>query len=268
MKKFGFLHSALLCATLALVSCRKPEAVDNKSPDAGKKLVMESIQAHGGTEKWYGNGLLRFRWIYHMSDKGPQAIVNTLQTVDPKTMNVVHEVADSKIRFGVNGGQAWIFPKGAEFTPPVKFWALTPFYFIGMPFVFNDPNARFEKLPETIAFEGMDYDQVKITYTKEAGDSPDDWYVLVIDPKTKITRGAYYVVTNPLVARDGPGPPKFITLDGLKDASGILLASGHRTFTMEDGKIGKQMRFTEVSEVEYLPEKSVDFSIPADAEKL
>jgi len=263
-----FPRSALLGGLLALASCQKNESATGDVPKEGQQLVMDSMQAHGGTEKWYGNGPLRFRWTYHMTDKGPQAVVNTLQTVDPKTMNVVHEVADSKIRFGIKGGQYWISPADAEFTPPAKFWALTPFYFIGIPFVFNDPNARFEKLAEKITFEGKEYDQVKITYTSEAGDSPDDWYVLVIDPETKLTKGAYYIVTHPLVAPDGPGPAKFITLDGLKDVSGLLLASGHRTFKIEDGKIGAQMRFTEVSEVGFVPEDAVDFSIPVDAEKL
>jgi len=31
---------------------------------------------------------------------------------------------------------------------------------------------------------------------------------------------------------------------------------------MEDGKIGEQMRFTEVSGVKWLPEGSVDVSVP------
>ncbi len=268
MKKHLLPVSALLGGLLFLSSCQKEESAVGNVPNEGQQRVMDSIQAHGGAEKWYENGPLKFRWVYHMSDKGPEAVVNTLQTVDPKTMNVVHEVADSNIRFGIKDGQYWISPADAEFTPPAKFWALTPFYFIGIPFVFNDPNARFEKLDEKITFEGKDYDQVKVTYTSEAGDSPDDWYVLAIDPETKLTRGAYYIVTHPLVAPDGPGPAKFISLDGLTDVSGVQLASGHRTFQMEDGKIGDQMRFTEVSEVGFVPEESVDFSIPEGSGKL
>ena len=39
-------------------------------------------------------------------------------------------------------------------------------------------------------FEGKDCTQVKVTYDKAAGDSPDDYYVLLLDPETKLTRGA------------------------------------------------------------------------------
>lgn len=189
-------------------------------------------------------------------------MVDTVQTVQPSTMAVVHEVVGKDIRFGMNNGEVWIRPEDAEFTSPPRFWSLTPFYFLGIPFVFNDPNANFEILPEKMDFEGKGYTQVKVTYNKAAGDSPDDYYVLLIDAETKETRGAYYTVTNSLVAKDGVGPPKFITLDDLQDVGGVKLAGGHRTFAMEDGKIGAQMRFTEVSGVKWLPEGAVDLGVP------
>lgn len=253
---FGLLGAAFLAA-----GCQSEDkAADVSNP--GQDLVMESIEAHGGKEKWYGNGQLQFRWTYHMSDKGSEAVVDTVQTVDPSTMAVVHEVVGKDIRFGMNNGEVWIQPKDAEFMSPPRFWSLTPFYFLGIPFVFNDPNAIFEMLPEKLEFEGKGYTQVKVTYNKQAGDSPDDYYVLLIDPETKLTRGAYYIVTSSLVAKDGPGPPKFITLDKLQDIGGLKLASGHRTFAMEDGKIVDQMRFTEVADVKWLPEGTVDLSVP------
>jgi hypothetical protein len=87
--------------------------------------------------------------------------------------------------------------------------------------------------------------------------------VLLIDPETKLTRGTYYIVTHPLVAPNGPGPEKFISLDNLIDVDGIQLASGLRTFSMTDGQIGAQMRFTKVSDVKYLPRDNVDLSIPS-----
>ena len=188
------MNLAFICGVaglgLTLAGCGKPVESSAVVVDEGRQLVMDSIAAHGGTEKWYGSGQLQFRWTYHMSDKGPEAVVDTLQTVDPKTLAVVHEVAGKDIRFGISGGEDWIRPEGAEFMPPPRFWALTPFYFLGIPFVFNDENANFELLPDQMEFEGKDYTQVKVTYDKAAGDSPDDYYVLLLDPETKLTRGA------------------------------------------------------------------------------
>jgi len=247
-------------SSISLLSIHSTSAKEEVTVNKGRELVMESINAHGGKEKWYGNGLLQFRWKYHMTDRG--AIVDSVQTVDPSSLAVVHEVPGKDIKFGWNNGKTWISPKDATFTPPPQFWSLTPTYFIGIPFVFNDENAEFKLLEETKKFEGKDYTQVKITYNKEAGESPDDYYVLLIDPETKLTIGTYYIVTHPLVAKNGVGPEKFITLDNLTDINGVKLASGHRTMKMENGKIGDQMRFTEVSGVKFVPKGSVDLSIP------
>ena len=264
-----FVVSAMsVLGLFALFSCQKRKE-ETHSLSEGERLVQESIQAHGGSEKWYGNGLLSFRWAYHMTDRGPEAVVDTSQVVDPTTMAVVHEVPGQVLRFGMNEGQAWIHPKGAQFSPPPRFWALTPFYFIGIPFVFNDEKANFEKLLERKTFEGTDYDQVKVTYDQGAGDTPDDYYVLLIDPESKLTRAAYYIVTSSLVGNGGPPVEKLITLDGLTEVDGVMLSSGHRTFMMNGGKIAeKQMRFTEVSELEFVPRGAVDLSIPEGAEKL
>lgn len=259
---------AITALGFSLASCGKKQETTTETAAAevnqGHALVMESIAAHGGTEKWYNNGALQFRWKYHLTDKGPNAIADSIQTVDTKTLSAVHEVPGKDIRFGVDKGKYWISPKGATFTPPARFWTLTPYYFIGIPFVFNDENANFELLDDPMEFEGKSYTQVKITYNQKAGDSPDDHYVLLIDPETKLTRGTYYTVTSKLVAKNGVGPEKFISLDNLKDVDGVLLASGHRTMKMEEGKITSQMRFTEVSDVKFVPTDSVDFKIPSE----
>jgi hypothetical protein len=259
------VFSGIVGLSFLTASCQKG---DNDSAtlevNEARQLVMDSIDAHGGTGKWVGNGQLQFQWTYHMTDKEPDVIVDTVQTVDTKKMAVMHQVVGKEISFGMDAdGKHWIRPVGAEFTPPPRFWALTPFYFLGIPFVFNDENANFEKLADSMEFEGKDYTQVKITYNSMAGDSPDDYYVLLIDPETKLTRGAYYTVTNKLVVQDGkPGPAKFITLDDLQDLGGVKLAGSHRTFEMTDGKIGEQMRHTVVSGVKWLPAKTVDLRVP------
>ena len=248
-------------AAFFLVSCKQGAEVESVEVNEGRDLVMESIDAHGGLDQWYGNGQLKFRWTYHMTDRGPGAVVDTVQVVDVKTLAVKHEVVGKDIEFGVNQGKGWIQPADAEFMPPYRFWALTPYYFLGMPFIFNDENANFELLADTKEFQGKAYQQVKITYNKEAGDSPDDYYVLLIDPETKVTRGAYYIVTSDLLGNPKVGPEKFITLDNLADVSGVKLATGHITYKMKNGVIGEQMRYADVNDVEFLVEGTEDLSV-------
>jgi len=229
----------------------------------GEQLLAKSTDAHGGVAGWKDGGQLRFRWTYHAEDMNK--VIDSLQTVDTSTYAVAHEADDGKVRFGWNDGTAWISPADATFNSPPEFWSLTPTYFVGIPFVFSNPGTKLERLEETKAFEGKDYLQLKVTYESSAGDSPDDYYVLLIDPETYVTRGAYYIVTHPSVAAKGVGPEKFITLDGLRQIGGVLLPTAHKTHQMTDGIIGEKMRYSVVSHLEWLPKGTTDLSIPEGA---
>lgn len=231
--------------------------------DAAKNLLQESIKAHGGIEAWRSNGVLKFQWIYHISDKGK--VVDTTQQVDPVSMSAKHSIANSEGKFGFVDGEYWQYPADLNFNPPPRFWTLTPIYFLGIPFVFDDDKTNLEILSDKKEFNKKQYTQLKITFEKSAGDSPDDYYVLLIDPETKLTRGAYYTVTSPLVNKTGKVVEKFISLDNLKDIKGLKLSSGHRTYRMDAGVIGDQMRYTEVKGVEFLPRAGVDFSASKEA---
>ncbi len=255
--------TVILSLFIYLTSCSQNNLKDVTKSDPARTLVRQSIKAHGGIDTWRSKGVLKFRWAYHMSDLGK--VVDTTQIVDIKSMDAIHQAASSETKFGRSQGKYWISPQDATFTPPAKFWTLTPIYFLGIPFIFEDDNANFEMLSEDKEFDGKSYEQVKITYDASAGDSPDDYYVLLIDPTNKLTKGAYYTVTNPLVNKTGEVVEKFISLDDLKDIKGVKLSSGHTTYKMDSGIIGKKMRYTVVSEVEFLSKNDVDFSIPSEA---
>ena len=231
-------------------------------------MLLEAMEAHGGLEHWYGNGILHFQWAYHMKDVGPEAVVKTVQDVDNLTMSAVHQVPDSKIKFGLHQGEAWIHPADAQFAVPPRFWALTPYYFIGIPFVFADIGINAVAVLEDIEFEGAAYKQIKITYSQGTGDSPDDYYILLIHPETKKVKGARYIVTSPLIAKEGPLPETFITLEEYQNVSGVLLATKYRSFLMNANVIGKNIRHAVADDISFKPAGSVDFLPPADAKKM
>ena len=267
MKTLKALSIITALGTLLTLSACKPASSNNAATAAispGKELVLESINAHGGIDKWRNNGLFKFRWIYHMTDR--DSTVDSLQIVDPVSFAAVHSVPNSDTSFGrTEDGRYWIYPADAKFMPPVQFWTLTPTYFLGIPFVFDDNQITFELLDETKRFEGKDYTQVKLSYDSSAGESPDDYYILLIDPETKLVRGAYYTVTNPLVFKGGIPAEKFISLDNLQEVGGLKIASGHITYAMTDGVIGEQMRYTDVSDVAFLERGSSNMSPPEGA---
>ena len=264
-----FFLSSFTVSAMLFNACSPPsdlaEAEREVTSSPGNTLVNESMAAHGTRDAWYAAGLLQFRWTYHFSDRGPDATIDTTIVFDPQTLAVRHEVPNTSTSFGRIDDLTWISPAEAEFSPTPEFWSLTPIYFFGIPFVFNDPDARFELLPDVIAFEGNYYAQVEVTFNSTAGDSPDDTYILLIDDVSKITRGVIYTVTSTLVAPDENTPFKLITLDDLTDYNGILLPKNHRVYPVFDGVIGEQMRFVEIDSVQWLDRESVDLTIPEGA---
>lgn len=235
------------------------------SNDAGA-LVWESLEAHGGLANWLDAGTLEFRWTYNMRDKGSNVVVDTVQQIDPTTMRAAAQIPGSDTRFGWDGAAAWISPPDStDLMVPPRFWALTPYYFVGMPFVFGDLNARFAALPD-FEFEGTSYKQVKVTYTPEAGDAPDDYYILLIHPETKLVDACRYIVTSKLVT-DQPKPEKLITMEYRKPVGSFSLPTFHRSFPMEGETVGGQIRDALGSEFKWLP-NAPDFSAPAGAKAL
>lgn len=231
-------------------------------------MLAKAIEAHGGLEKWFRNGLLKFRFVYRMKDRGPEAVVDSIQTIDPWSSLAVHEVPNSEIRFGWTGEQAWILPADAEFSPPPHFWSLTPFYFVGVPFVLADPGTNHELLAEPLTFEGKAYPLVKVTFDPGTGETPDDYYKVLMDPETQMVAGVLYIVSDKTLYPDGPAPEKLLTYESYQDVDGIQLPTKFRSFTMVDGQVGEEIREAEASGYEYLPVDAVDFSVPTGARLL
>lgn len=268
MKTLLFILSLSLSAFSQDYSLASPSEISSRAEDAqthlkkteGGSLLLESINAHGGLEKWFSNGLLKFRWVYNMTDMGK--VVDTTQTIDTWSSRALHSVngVDTPVSFGWDGKSGWVTPKDAQLLVPPSFWALTPYYFVGVPHVLADPGTIHEKI-EDITFQGKNYHQVKVTYEANTGETPDDYYITLIDPETKLVKGVRYIVTDQRVTRGKPATPeKLLTYEGWYDLNGVLFPKKHVTHTMEGNVIGAQMRHADVLEAEFLGEKEISFS--------
>ena len=250
------------CTTGDPLATRVEASHERMSESEGGRLLAQAIEAHGGLETWFKSGDLRFRWIYRMKDRGPDAVIDTLQTIDVWSARAVHQTSKGDIRFGWDGQQAWIQPTDAAFSPPPHFWSLTPYYFIGIPFVLADPGANYELLPDAISFEEQDYQQVKVTFDPGTGATPDDYYIVLIHPETKQVMGVRYIVTDSTLYPDGPAEEKLLTYDTFADAGGVLLATEYRSFKMADGAVGEEIRDASASDIKWIEDGSTDFSAP------
>lgn len=280
--------SRLLFATLALslLSCApdpKPDAPPTEAPKApavklarpnpawtqarvarakakleaseAGKLVWAAIEAHGGLATWFDAGPLTFRFTYEPDGRPSR---DTLQTIDTWSSRGRHWYwASREQQFGWDGTQAWYLGEKGPINP--RFWTMTPFYFVGVPFVFADDGLTLTK-EAPVTFEERTYDQVRVTFQAGTGDAPDDYYVVLIDQETRRVGGVRYIVSyKGFFPNGGHTPEKFMKYDGSQTVGKITFPKTFRTFPWVDGAPGPQNTRASMTEVSFEPDRPASF---------
>lgn len=251
------------------INNRVRKAEERLATSEAGKVVWAAMKAHGGLDTWYTNGPLGMRFKYQPLDgKTPR---DSYEVVDVWNNRVVHNsIENPDAKFGFTGKEAWIKAEDSTaFNYDVKFWALTPLYLMGHPFVEDGEGVNLELLPDT-TYKGKKNKVVKVTYDPGTGDAPDDYYILHFDAETYLLTATRYIVSYPEYFKDGGhNPEKFMEVGELVNVNGVLLPSELKTHWTVNGKPGEYITKIEISEMEFksgLP--SNFFDAPDGAEKL
>lgn len=239
--------------------------------EAGK-VLWSAMEAHGGLKKWYSNGYLSFRFNYQpLNGKG---IRDSYQTIDTWNNKARHNsVADKSNVFGWDGNEAWIKAKDStSFEYDTKFWALTPIYFSGQPFVFDGKGVNLELLPQ-VTFNGKTENVVKVTYDGGVGSAPDDYYIMYINAETNLVDAFKYIVSYPEYFPEGGHAPEKITVtQETTTVNGIVFAKGFKTYWSkpeEENGLGEYITKIDVSDTSFSDEVEENyFSKPEGAKIL
>ena len=249
------------------VEARVAEATERLSETPAGRRVLAAIDAHGGLATWYQNGPVRWRYAYARLDStGAPAGggTDTRQLVDPWAARAVHTMPDSSASFGWTGAEAWVTPAGADVGTNARFWSLTPYYFVSMPFVLADPGVRLAEAGRDTV-EGRAADVVRVTFEPGTGDAPGDYYDLLLDPETDRVRGVRYVVSYAGFNPDGGHTPETLMVyDGAQTIGGVTLQRGFRSFASATGQPKARGTLTEVAFAPGTP--GAAFDRPAGAE--
>ncbi|MDO6490683.1 MULTISPECIES: DUF6503 family protein [unclassified Cellulophaga] len=239
--------------------------------EAGK-VLWSAIEAHGGLKKWYSNGYLSFRFNYQpLNGKG---IRDSYQTIDTWNNKARHNsITDKNDIFGWDGKESWIKAKDStSFKYDTKFWALTPIYFSGQPFVFDGKGVNLELLPQ-VTFKGKTENVVKVTYDGGVGSAPDDYYIMYINAETNLLDAFKYIVSYPEYFPNGGHAPEKITVtQGTTTVNGIVFAKGFKTYWSDEEKengLGEYITNIDVSDISFSDEVEENyFSKPEGAKIL
>ncbi|MEM9325984.1 MAG: DUF6503 family protein [Bacteroidota bacterium] len=249
------------------VTTRVNESRERLQATEAGQLLWNSIEYHGGLAAWWSNGPLYFRFNYQpLNNTGTPR--DTYETADYWGARARHQRSvDQSVEYGWDGKTAWFNPDTASIPYNTRFWALTPYYFVGMPFVFADEGVNLA-LEGDVTYEGKTYHTVRVTFGAGVGDAPDDYYVLYIDPATYRLSTIRYIVSYPGYFKDGGhSQEKLMTYEGQQTVGEITLPTNHRTFMWnDDGSIGDYVTEITLSDVAFRPQtESSYFDAPKES---
>lgn len=227
----------------------------------GGRLVLRAIEAHGGLERWFATPTSAFGWEY--SNVGANLRFKTEMVAHNRSRHVYHDVVSLGTpdepgpfegRMAWNGEEAWFVP--ADVTRVnARFWALTGYYFQMIPFVFADPGADHELLPEE-ELDGETYDMVRVSFDEGVGDA-DDYYVTYVDRETGLVRAIRYVVT---FGGRPPGGETLFYYDDYTTVDGLTVPTRFRGYGFSDGERGDFRNEAWATDI--------DFGVPFDSTRL
>lgn len=257
------------------VNARVADATDRLQASEAGQTVLRAMEAHGGLAAWYGSGPLAFRYAYTRLDSlgnadSSRAPLDTRQLVDTWSSRAVHTLAaDTSVSFGWTGQQAWARPSAEAVPTDARFWSLTPYYFVAMPFVLADPGVNLESA-SPITVDGRQLEQVYVTFDPGTGDAPDDYYYLLVDPQTDRVAGVRYVVSyGPFNPDGGHTPETMMLYDGTQTVGEITLQEGFRSFAWDGDGPGTPKARGQLTEAAFRPDTPASaFAPPTGAEIL
>jgi hypothetical protein len=191
--KIKFVAPAFL---VLLVGCSTSTPTPEPPPPAAgptrSEVVNKMIEAHGGLEGWKTAPTMSFTDSFLPAAAKTPVVSQVTVEMTSRRAYLDFPAMDAQIVW--DGEKAWSTNwKGR--TPP-RFLALLSFYFVGLPWLTADPGANLsEPGTGTLPDDPTEYITVKMTFGPGVGDTPDDYYLLFIDPNTYELKATEFTVT-------------------------------------------------------------------------
>jgi hypothetical protein len=234
-----------LCLVLLLSGCSSagPEAMPPPAA-ADKEIVARMIEAHGGLAKWRASPTVSFTDSFTRA--GEPSGEDSQVTVEQRTRRAYLDFPQAGAQIVWDGEKAW--SQNWKAGPPPRFVALLSYYFLNLPWLAADPGVNLSAPGRgRLGDDPTEYLTVKMTFAPGVGDTPDDYYLLFIDPKTYRLRGSEFTVTYAaLLPPDVKEIKEFIVFDDFTHVDGLLVP-GTGVIYKEDGALAGTFRWREVS---------------------
>jgi hypothetical protein len=156
--------------------------------------------------------------------------------VDQATRRAYLDVPGTDARAARDGKRAWSENWDG---PPPRFVALQNYYLLDLPWLTMDPGVNLtDEGTATIGDDPTEYAAVRMTFDPGVGDTPDDSYVLYIDPETHLLHGCRYIATYRDVLPEGvtASPPRVLVFGEYQTVDDLRVPTQFTIYD-EDGSV-------------------------------
>ena len=206
---------AALVVLAAPAGAKDPAGGDSEA----YRIVGRMIEAHGGYDRWRSAPTVRFqdKWIMPGS---PDSVSRV--TVEQGARRAYIDFPGTEMRMAWDGEKAW--SENWKGGMPPRFLAQLNYYFLNLPWMTHDPGVNLGPPGTgTLPDDDTEYITIKMTFGAGVGDTPDDYYVLYIDPGTHMLRANRYIVTYAALMPKGAtsSPEHLLVYDDYTDVDGL-----------------------------------------------
>lgn len=192
-------------------------------------IIEKMIKAHGGMKKWKKAPTVSFKDAWYIGSSTTPSISRVM--VEQNSRRAYLDFPRQNAFVSWDGEKAWI--EGGEIKMPPRFVALLNYYFVNLPWLTQDPGVNLSEPKILTLFDDPTPTiAINMTFDKNVGDTPDDYYLLYIDPKTYQWKGCEYIVTYPSLLPDGKKakPSHILLVDDYETVNDLIVPSKYTIY--------------------------------------
>jgi hypothetical protein len=201
-------------------------------PPEALALVDAMIAAHGGMDLWADAPTVSFTDEFRPGEAAEGAPMRV--TVEQGPRRAYLDAVGSDMRMAWDGERAW--SEGWAVPMPPRFLALLDYYFLNLPWLARDPGVNLSEVGRAeIPGDPTGYRTIRMTFDPGTGDTPDDYYLLYIDPETQRLKATEYIVTYRALLAEGEesSPLHLLVYDEWTTVDGLVVPTHYSIYEGE-----------------------------------
>jgi hypothetical protein len=207
--------------TITAVLAIAASAARGDPASEARDVVARMVKAHGGLDAWRNAPAVSFTDRFVMPD-GSETSSRVI--VEQGRRRSTLDVLGSDAHMAWDGEKAWSVDWDQDLPP--RFLAQLDYYFLNLVWLTQDPGVHLaHEGRRSVRGSGTEYHLVRMTFGEGVGDTPEDYYLLFVDPDTHRLHGCEYIVTYAPILPEGvkTTPPHELIYDEWAEVDGLLV---------------------------------------------